>query len=459
MYYVNQRWLGGMLTNYNTIKGRIKKLEEYNKMEEDGSLSVLPKKEVATIRAEREKLARYLNGIKDMDGMPQLIFVVDPKKEKIAINEAKILGIPVVGLVDTNCDPDEVDIAIPGNDDAIRAVKLITETLANAVIEGKQGKQEHSEEKVEEKEEINNEENQEVNIAINEAKILGIPVVGLVDTNCDPDEVDIAIPGNDDAIRAVKLITETLANAVIEGKQGKQEHSEEKVEEKEEINNEENQEVNMAISAQLIKELREKTGAGMMDCKKVLVETDGDIDKAIDLLREKGLASAEKKASRIASEGLVASYIHSGRIGVLVEVNSETDFVAKTDEFKEFVKDIAMQVAASNPEYLCEEDVPQEAIDKEKEVLIQQAINEGKPQNIAEKMVEGRMHKFYERVCLLDQPFIKDPSITVNDLLKNKIAKIGENIKIRRFVRYEVGEGLEKREEDFAAEVAKQMGQ
>ncbi|WP_294983510.1 translation elongation factor Ts [uncultured Fenollaria sp.] len=214
----------------------------------------------------------------------------------------------------------------------------------------------------------------------------------------------------------------------------------------------------MAISAQLIKELREKTGAGMMDCKKVLVETDGDIDKAIDLLREKGLASAEKKASRIASEGLVASYIHSGRIGVLVEVNSETDFVAKTDEFKDFVKDIAMQVAASNPEYLCEEDVPQEAIDKEKEVLIQQALNEGKPQNIAEKMVEGRMHKFYERVCLLDQPFIKDPSITVNDLLKDKIAKIGENIKIRRFVRYEVGEGLEKREEDFAAEVARQMG-
>lgn len=159
MYYVNQRWLGGMLTNYNTIKGRIKKLEEYDKMEEDGSLSVLPKKEVATIRAEKEKLSKYLDGIKEMGGMPQLIFVVDPKKEKIAINEARILGIPVIGLVDTNCDPDEVDIAIPGNDDAIRAVKLITETLANAVIEGKQGKQERSEEKTEEKEEINNEEN------------------------------------------------------------------------------------------------------------------------------------------------------------------------------------------------------------------------------------------------------------------------------------------------------------
>lgn len=213
----------------------------------------------------------------------------------------------------------------------------------------------------------------------------------------------------------------------------------------------------MAISAKLVKELREKTGAGMMDCKKALDATNGNIEEAFDWLREKGIAKAAKKADRIAAEGLSA-FVIDGNKAALVEVNSETDFVAKTDEFKDFVKDIAMQVAASNPEYLCEEDVPQEAIDKEKEVLIQQALNEGKPQHIAEKMVEGRMHKFYERVCLLDQPFIKDPSITVNDLLKDKIAKIGENIKIRRFVRYEVGEGLEKREEDFAAEVAKQMG-
>lgn len=214
----------------------------------------------------------------------------------------------------------------------------------------------------------------------------------------------------------------------------------------------------MGISTEVIKELREKTGAGMMDCKNALKETDGDIDKAVDLLREKGLASAAKKSSRIASEGLVASYIHGGRIGVLVEVNSETDFVAKTDEFKEFVKDIAMQVAASNPEYLCEEDVPQEAIEREKNVLIQQAVNDGKSEETAKKIVEGRMNKFYERVCLLKQPFIKDPSKSVEELLKEKIAKIGENIKIRRFVRYEVGEGLEKREENFAEEVAKQIG-
>lgn len=212
------------------------------------------------------------------------------------------------------------------------------------------------------------------------------------------------------------------------------------------------------ISASLVKELREKTGAGMLDCRNALQETDGDLDKAVDLLREKGLSKAAKKSSRIAAEGLVESYIHGGRIGVLVEVNSETDFVAKTDEFKEFVKDIAMQIAASNPKYVTRDEVPEEIINHEREVLTQQAMNEGKPQNIAEKMVEGRIEKFYKEIVLLEQPFIKDPDKTIETLLKEKIAKIGENIKIRRFVRFEVGEGLEKREENFADEVAKEMG-
>lgn len=213
----------------------------------------------------------------------------------------------------------------------------------------------------------------------------------------------------------------------------------------------------MSISAAQVKELRERTGAGMLDCKNALVETDGDIEKAIDLLREKGLSAAAKKSGRIAAEGLVNAYIHGGRIGVLIEVNSETDFVAKTDEFKDFVRDMAMQVAASNPKYVSREDVPKEEVEKEKEILIQQALNEGKPEHIAEKIVEGRLEKFYEQICLLDQPFIREPSIKVQDLLNEKIAKIGENIKIRRFVRYEVGEGLEKRDENFADEVAKQM--
>ncbi len=214
----------------------------------------------------------------------------------------------------------------------------------------------------------------------------------------------------------------------------------------------------MNITAQMIKELREITSAGMMDCKKALAATDGDLEKAIDFLREKGLASAAKKSSRIAAEGLVESYIHGGRIGVLIEVNSETDFVSKNEEFKAFVKDMAMQVAAANPKYVTREEVPAEQVDHERTVLKEQALNEGKPEKIVEKMVEGRLEKFYEEIVLLDQKFIKDGDLKVQDVLTNLIAKIGENIKIRRFVRYEVGEGLEKREEDFAEEVAKQMG-
>lgn len=215
----------------------------------------------------------------------------------------------------------------------------------------------------------------------------------------------------------------------------------------------------MEITAALIKELRDKTSAGMMDCKKALTEANGDLNKAADLLREKGLASVAKKSGRIASEGIVESYVHGGRIGVLVEVNTETDFVAKNDEFKNFVKDIAMQIAAVNPKYVTREEVPEEALEHEKKVLTEQALNEGKPEKIVEKMVAGRLEKFYEEIVLLDQKFIKDSDLKVQDLLNNISAKIGEKINIRRFVRYEVGEGLEKREEDFAEEVAKQIGQ
>lgn len=213
----------------------------------------------------------------------------------------------------------------------------------------------------------------------------------------------------------------------------------------------------MAVTASMVKELRQKTSAGMLDCKKALVETDGDMEKAVELLREKGLAKAAKKAGRIAAEGIVESYIHGGRIGVLVEVNSETDFVAKNEEFKAFAKDVAMQVAASNPQYVRREDISSDAIDKEKEILRNQALNEGKPEKIVDKMVEGRIEKYFKEVCLLEQPFIKNPDITIQDLLNEKIAKIGENLNIRRFSRFEVGEGIEKKEENFAEEVAKQI--
>ncbi|MDI9483481.1 MAG: translation elongation factor Ts [Bacillota bacterium] len=214
----------------------------------------------------------------------------------------------------------------------------------------------------------------------------------------------------------------------------------------------------MEITAGMVKELREMTGSGMMDCKRALVESNGNIDKAVEYLREKGLAAAAKKAGRIAAEGVVDSYIHGGgRIGVLVEVNIETDFAAKNAEFRTLVKDIAMQVAASNPLYVAREDIPQEVIEKEKEILKAQAINEGKPENIAEKMVAGRIEKYYKQVCLLEQPFIKDTDKTVLDVINEKIATIGEKISVRRFTRYEMGEGLKKREEDFAEEVMKQV--
>ncbi|MBR6689168.1 MAG: translation elongation factor Ts [Clostridia bacterium] len=211
------------------------------------------------------------------------------------------------------------------------------------------------------------------------------------------------------------------------------------------------------VTAEQVKELREMTGAGVMDCKKVLVETDGNMDKAVELLRERGIAKAAKKASRIAAEGLVEAYIHSGRYGALVEVNSETDFVSKNEEFRTFVRDVAMHIVASNPKYVSRDEVPAEVVEAEKEILKAQALNEGKPAAIVDKMVEGRINKFFEEVCLLDQPFVKDQDKTVQEVLNEKIAVIGENIVIRRFVRFERGEGIEKKKENFAEEVMKQV--
>lgn len=212
------------------------------------------------------------------------------------------------------------------------------------------------------------------------------------------------------------------------------------------------------ITAALVKELRERTGAGMMDCKKALTEVGGEIEKAIDFLREKGLAAAAKKEGRVAAEGIVDSYIHGGgRIGVLLEVNCETDFVAQTEDFKLFVRDIALQIAAARPQYLVKEEVPVEVLQHEKDILRAQALNEGKPEKIIEKMVDGRIEKFYKEVCLMEQGFVKDPDKTIRDLVLEKTSKIGERIVIRRFTRFELGEGIEKRQEDFAAEVMKEM--
>lgn len=216
----------------------------------------------------------------------------------------------------------------------------------------------------------------------------------------------------------------------------------------------------MAFTAKDVQDLRARTGVGMMDCKKALVETDGNMDKAIEYLREKGIATAAKKAGRIASEGIVDSYIHmGGKVGVLVEVNCETDFVARGDAFKSFVHDVALQIAAAKPLYVNKEEVPASEIEHEKEILKAQALNEDKPKpiNIIEKMVEGRVQKYYKDVCLMEQEFVKDPSKTITQLLNETISAIGEKITVRRFVRYEMGEGLAKKVDNFADEINEQV--
>lgn len=217
------------------------------------------------------------------------------------------------------------------------------------------------------------------------------------------------------------------------------------------------------VTASAVKSLREKTGAGMIDCKNALVEANGDETQAVEILRKKGMATAGKKAGRVTAEGVVGSYIHmGGKVGVLVEINCESDFVARGEEFQQLVKDVAMHVAATDPRYLKREDVPAGELDKEREILMEQLKNDpknaSKPEDVLNKIIEGRLNKFYEENVLLDQPFVKDPSKTVGELVTEKIASIKENIAVRRFTRYKMGEGIEKRQDDFAAEVASMVG-
>ena len=217
------------------------------------------------------------------------------------------------------------------------------------------------------------------------------------------------------------------------------------------------------ISGKTVMALRQKTGAGMMDCKAALTEAEGNEEKAIEILRKKGMALSDKKADRVAAEGAVGSYIHmGGKVGVLVEINCESDFVARGEEFQQLVKDVAMHIAAVAPNYTNREEVPQDVLDKEREILLEQLKNDpknaNKPEDVINKIIEGRINKYYEENVLVDQPFVKDPSLTVGDLVKEKVGSIKEKITIRRFTRYKMGEGIEKKQDDFAAEVASMVG-
>lgn len=216
----------------------------------------------------------------------------------------------------------------------------------------------------------------------------------------------------------------------------------------------------MAVNAQQIKELREKTGAGMLDCKNALAEADGDIEQALVVLRKKGLAQAQKKASRVAAEGMIGHYVHGGgTIGVLVELNCETDFAARSDDFRELATNLAMHICAQNPQWVQREDVPPEVVEREREIYRVQARSSGKPDNIVDKIAEGKLDAFFKDRCLYEQQYVRDPSMSVGDLIQSLAAKIRENLKVRRFVRFQTGEGIEKRVSDLAADVREQLGE
>ncbi len=449
MPFVSHRWLGGMLTNYKTVKQSIRRLSQLEKMRDDGTFESLTKKETLQNTRTIAKLEKVLGGIKEMGGIPDAIVVIDSNKEHIAIQEAQKLGIKVVSVVDTNSNPEGIDYIIPGNDDAVKAISFYMSKFADAII--------------------------------------------------DSQGLDKALEAKGDA---------------AEVKQA---------EDKQELSTMSN------ISSKLVKDLRERTGAGMMECKKALVASEGDIEKAAEEMRISGQAEADKKASRVAAEGVIEAYSADGR-AVLIEINSETDFVARDDSFKAFAaaavkashaanaktveevleadmggqtveearknlvatmgeniqvrrmkaieslnlgayihggkigvvaaleggeedlaKDVAMHIAAVNPLVVSGEDVPADIVQKEKDIFTAQAQESGKPAEIIEKMIGGRIRKFLDEVSLLGQSFVKNPDLKVEQLVKQ------HNAKVVSFIRLDVGEGIEKKEEDFAAEVMNQI--
>ena len=421
MPFVNHRWLGGMLTNFTTISRRLIRLRELREMESSGAMDNLPKKEVIRLQHEREKLERNLGGIQALERLPDAVFIVDTKKEQIAVTEARKLDIPVIAIVDTNCDPDEVDFVIPGNDDAIRAVSLVTRVVADALTEGYGMAKDEVVEKT--RRAPADRRASAIHDGRSRARGRGRAVPRGRGEDRGQHRLRTRSPGTGTRGRR-RAGRGCRGRSERDGGGG----------------------CGMSdISAEQVKQLRDLTGAGMMDCKRALQETDGDIDKAIELLREKGLASAAKRAGRAANQGRIDSYIHfNNTVGVLLEVNSETDFVANTDEFTQLVKDIALHIASpAAPRWLAREEVPSDVVEQEEHIARVQAKESGKPDNVIDRIVEGKLKAFYEDSVLLDQPFVKDDSKTIQQLLDEVGAKVGEKVAVRRFVRYKLGESTQ----------------
>ena len=407
MPFVTERWLGGLLTNFVTVRRSLERLRDLEMTltgPQEAQRERLTKKELAGLDKEREKLEKNLTGIKGMKSVPDAVFVIDTRLEAIAVAEARKLKIPVIGVLDTNCDPDEVDVPDPGQ----------RRRAAGHPAVRRQGGRRRARRPRPARGAAGGDGGRRRARARTARRAPG----------SHPDRLTSPGPrgpGRRPTPRASPIGPRGFPRTDIP--------------KEEEL---------MSISAEVVRQLREETGAGMMDCKSALVEAQGDMEKARDLLRKKGLAAASKRASRTASEGQIGAYIHPGaKVGVLVEVNCETDFVAKTPEFQALVKDVAMHIAAASPaaaQYVSKDEVPAEILEKEKEIYRAQAVAQGKPANVVDRIAEGKVKEYYSTFCLLEQTFVKDPKLTVGQLVQEKIAVIKENIVIRRFSRYRLGE-------------------
>ena len=420
MPFVSHRWLGGLLTNWGTISDRIKRMHDLRRQKAEGQLELRPTRERLALEGELTKLETNLGGVADMQRRPDAVVIVDLKKEAIAVREANRLGIPVVGLVDTNCDPDEAQFVIPGNDDAIRACALVLTALADGVLAGR-GVEPLAEE--------------------------GPPAEAEAEAEAEPPAADAARPrprgarprGARRGGRARRDVRGP-AGAGPRRRRGRASHRR--------VRSRRRRgglgvSTTPEIPATLVKELREQTGAGMMDCKRALSETGGSLEDAVKLLRTKGLADAAKRAGREANEGLVDAYVHQGgRVGVLVEVNCETDFVARTDRFKEFVHDLALHIAALKPLYVSVDDVPEDLKEAEREIFAAQS--QDVDERFRDRAVEGKLAKRLKEFTLLDQEFVRDQGEknprSIEELRAQVSAEVGENVTIRRFALFQLGQ-------------------
>ena len=438
-----------MLTNFQTIKKQIRRLRELEQGAQDGDFENYTKKEKLLFEREREKLSRNLEGMKNMNRLPGALFIVDAKKERIAINEANKLGIPVVAIVDTNADPDVITVPIPGNDDAIRAVSLITKALATTIAEARaqtpirevaddpDGETYSTDSGTEGDADADRKKRRAPAQAAAEARGDRGPAEGRGGAGeagpASPTRPPRRRGGLGRLVRPPRNAARRRSRPPIGPGGGFT------------INtmSEPDPMTTKTITAKDVAELRARTGAGMMDCKKALEEAGGDMDKASEILRKKGIAKAEKRGGRVARQGLVVNYMHhNGQVGVLLELNCETDFVARTEEFGQLARDIALHIASADPIGVNPEDIAPELIERERRIAEEQVAQEGKPEAIRGKIVDGKVKKFVAERTLLEQPFVKDETKTIGQLVKEVSGKLGEAIVVRRFARFKVGEDL-----------------